>query len=157
MLTFAHPESVASQIRPSGFAQPNVQNNQTRYNQGYNQNRGINQGNPNYQALAYQALIHQPQVVTTSDFSNYMKANDAIMKNMQTQMTSLTNSNIELKNMFGQFMKMNTASTSGSSSLTSNIVANLRGDLKAITTRSGISYDGPPILPPSSSLPKVVE
>ncbi|GJT50366.1 hypothetical protein Tco_0976523 [Tanacetum coccineum] len=56
--------------------------------------------------------------------------------------------------MFGQFMKMNTASTSGSSSLTSNIVANPRGDLKAITTRSGISYDGPPILPPSSSLPK---
>ncbi|GJX19038.1 reverse transcriptase domain-containing protein [Tanacetum coccineum] len=101
--------------------------------------------------------IHQPQVVTTSDFSNYIKANDAVMKNMQTQMTSLTNSNIELKNMFGQFMKMNTASTSGSGSLPSNTVANPRGDLKAITTRSGISYDGPPIPPLSSSLPKVVE
>ncbi|GJX32432.1 hypothetical protein Tco_0242287 [Tanacetum coccineum] len=59
--------------------------------------------------------------------------------------------------MFGQFMKMNTASTSGSGSLPSNTVANPRGDLKAITTRSGISYDGPPIPPPSSSLPKVVE
>ncbi|GJT51890.1 hypothetical protein Tco_0978047 [Tanacetum coccineum] len=59
--------------------------------------------------------------------------------------------------MFGQFMKMNTASTSGSSLLPSNTVANPRGDLKAITTRSGISYDGPPIPPPSSSLPKVVE
>ncbi|GJU18754.1 reverse transcriptase domain-containing protein [Tanacetum coccineum] len=151
------PQNVANQIRPPGFAQPNVQNNQTRYNQGYNQNRGINQGNPNYQAPAYQAPIHQPQVVTTSDFSNYIKANDAVMKNMQTQMTSLTNSNIELKNMFGQFMKMNTASPSGSGSLPSNTVANPRGDLKAITTRSGISYDGPPIPPPSSSLPKVVE
>nr|GFC99811.1 reverse transcriptase domain-containing protein [Tanacetum cinerariifolium] len=42
-----------------------------------------------------------------------MKANDAILKNMQTNMTSLTNSNLELKNMFGQFMKMNTASSSG--------------------------------------------
>ncbi|GKC53991.1 hypothetical protein Tco_1076736 [Tanacetum coccineum] len=82
-----------------------------------------------------------------------MKANDAVMKNMQTQMSSLTNSNIELKNMFGQFMKMNTASTSGSGSLPSNTVANPRGDLKAITTRSGISYDRPPIPP----LPKVVE
>ncbi|GKE97855.1 hypothetical protein Tco_0021206, partial [Tanacetum coccineum] len=41
--------------------------------------------------------------------------------------------------------------------LPSNIVANPRGDLKAITTRSGISYDGPPILPPLSPLPKVVE
>ncbi|GKA40446.1 reverse transcriptase domain-containing protein [Tanacetum coccineum] len=84
-------------------------------------------------------------------------ANDAVMKNMQTQMTSLTNSNIELKNMFGQFMKMNTASTSGSGSLPSNTIANPRGDLKAITTQSGISYDGPLILPPYSSLPKVVE
>ncbi|GKD13474.1 reverse transcriptase domain-containing protein [Tanacetum coccineum] len=50
--------------------------------------------------------------------------------------------------MFGQFMKMNTASTSGSGSLPSNTVANPRGDLKAITTRSGISYDGPPIPSP---------
>ncbi|GJZ07844.1 reverse transcriptase domain-containing protein [Tanacetum coccineum] len=72
------PQNVANQIRPPGFAQPNVQNNQTRYNQGYNQNRGINQGNQNYQAPAYQAPIHQPQVVTTSDFSNYIKANDAV-------------------------------------------------------------------------------
>ncbi|GKA07884.1 hypothetical protein Tco_0687108, partial [Tanacetum coccineum] len=46
-----------------------------------------------------------------------------------------------------------TASSSGSGSLPSNTVANLRGDLKAITTRSGVSYDGPPNPP----LPKVVE
>ncbi|GJX80717.1 reverse transcriptase domain-containing protein [Tanacetum coccineum] len=72
------PQSVANQIRPSGFAQPSVQNNQTRYNQG-------------------------------------------------------------------------------SGSLPSNTIANPRGDLKAITTQSGISYDGPLILPPLSPLPKVVE
>ncbi|GJU67359.1 hypothetical protein Tco_1253618 [Tanacetum coccineum] len=48
---------------------------------------------------------------------------------------------------------MNTASTSGSSSLPSNTVANPRGDLKAITTRSGISYlMDPPNSTPSSSL-----
>nr|GEW70008.1 hypothetical protein [Tanacetum cinerariifolium] len=46
-----------------------------------------------------------------------MKENDAILKNMQTNMTSLTNSNLELKNMFGQFMKMNTTSSSGSRTL----------------------------------------
>ncbi|GKA73077.1 reverse transcriptase domain-containing protein [Tanacetum coccineum] len=50
---------------------------------------------------------------------------------------------------------MNTASSS-SGSLPSNTVANPRGDLKAITTRSGVYYDGPPIPPPFSS-PKVVE
>nr|GFD41699.1 reverse transcriptase domain-containing protein [Tanacetum cinerariifolium] len=38
-----------------------------------------------------------------------------------------------------------------------NTVANPRGDLKAITTQSGVSYDGPPITPPTSSLPKEVE
>nr|GEU28882.1 hypothetical protein [Tanacetum cinerariifolium] len=41
--------------------------------------------------------------------------------------------------------------------LPSNIIANPRSDLKAITTRSGMSYDGPQIQPPPSSLPSVVE
>ncbi|GJR77995.1 reverse transcriptase domain-containing protein, partial [Tanacetum coccineum] len=44
-----------------------------------------------------------------------------------------------------------------SGSLPSNTIANPRSYLKAITTRSGISYDGPPIPPMSYSLPKVVE
>ncbi|GKA19560.1 hypothetical protein Tco_0699475 [Tanacetum coccineum] len=52
---------------------------------------------------------------------------------------------------------MNTASSSGSGSLPSNTVANPRGDLKAIITRGGISYDGPPIPPPLPPLSKVVE
>nr|GEY86452.1 reverse transcriptase domain-containing protein [Tanacetum cinerariifolium] len=72
---------------------------------------------PVYQAPVHQPQIPQPQVVTTNEFNNFMKANDAILKNMQTNMTSLTNSNLELKNMFGQFMKMNTASSSGSRTL----------------------------------------
>ncbi|GKE97699.1 hypothetical protein Tco_0021050 [Tanacetum coccineum] len=59
--------------------------------------------------------------------------------------------------MMSSFFQMNTASSSGSGSLPSNTVANPRGDLKAITTRSGISYNGPPIPPPFSPLPKVVE
>nr|GFA52111.1 reverse transcriptase domain-containing protein [Tanacetum cinerariifolium] len=50
-----------------------------------------------------------------------------------------------------------TASTLGLGSLPSNTIANPRGDLKAITTRSGVSYDGPPIPPHISFLSKVVE
>ncbi|GKC10578.1 hypothetical protein Tco_1007360 [Tanacetum coccineum] len=42
-------------------------------------------------------------------------------------------------------------------SLPSNIVAYPRGDLKAITTRSGVSYDGPTIPTTSSPLPKEVK
>nr|GEX63405.1 hypothetical protein [Tanacetum cinerariifolium] len=41
--------------------------------------------------------------------------------------------------------------------LPSNTIANPRSDLKAITTRSGVSYDGPQISPSPSFLPKVVE
>nr|GEX22886.1 reverse transcriptase domain-containing protein [Tanacetum cinerariifolium] len=49
------------------------------------------------------------------------------------------------------------ASTSSSGTLPSNTIANPRSDLKAITTRSGVSYDGPQVPPPPSFLPKVVE
>ncbi|GJY60091.1 reverse transcriptase domain-containing protein [Tanacetum coccineum] len=45
----------------------------------------------------------------------------------------------------------------GNSSLPSNTVANPKSDLKAITTRSGVSYNGTQVPPPPSSLPKVVE
>ncbi|GJY43198.1 reverse transcriptase domain-containing protein [Tanacetum coccineum] len=65
----------------------------------------------------------------------------------------MSNQTNELKNMMASFFQMNTASSSGSGPLPSNTIANPRGDLKAITTRSGISYDGP-LIPP---LPKVVE
>nr|GEU72645.1 reverse transcriptase domain-containing protein [Tanacetum cinerariifolium] len=134
------------------------------YNQGgasHGQNPPPAYQAPAYQASGYQAPIHQapipqPQVVTTTEFTNYMKANDAILKNMQMNMTSLTNSNLELKNMFGQFMKMNTASSSGSKTLPSNTITKLKEDLKGITTRSGIAYRGPTI-PTTSSPPKVVE
>nr|GEU71405.1 reverse transcriptase domain-containing protein [Tanacetum cinerariifolium] len=111
---------------------------------------------PGYQALVHQALIPQPQVVTTTEFTNYMKANDAILKNMQTNMTSLKNSNLELKNMFYQFIKINTASSLGLGTLPSNTITNPKKDLKSITTRSGNAYKGPTI-PTTSSLPKVVE
>nr|GEZ59839.1 reverse transcriptase domain-containing protein [Tanacetum cinerariifolium] len=117
---------------------------------------------PAYQALGYQAPVHQPpisqlQVMTTNEFTNFMKANDVILKNMQTNMTSLTNFNLELKNMYGQFMKMNTALSSCLGTLPGNKITNPKEDLKGITTRSGTAYQGPMIPTTSSSLPKVVE
>nr|GFB89382.1 reverse transcriptase domain-containing protein [Tanacetum cinerariifolium] len=117
---------------------------------------------PAYQVSSYQAPVHQPsipqpQVVVTIELTNYMKANNAILKNMQTNMNSLTNSNLKLKNMFGQLMKMNTASSSGSRTLPSNTITNLKEDLKGIITRSGTIYQRPMIPTTSSYLPKVVE
>nr|GEY27015.1 reverse transcriptase domain-containing protein [Tanacetum cinerariifolium] len=110
-----------------------------------------------YQAPVHQPQIPQLQVVTTNEFTNFMKLNAAILKNMQTNMTSLTKSNIELKNMFGQFMKMTTASSLGSRTLPGNIITSPKEDLKGITTRSGTAYQGPTIPTTSSSPPPVVE
>ncbi|GJT21773.1 hypothetical protein Tco_0891710 [Tanacetum coccineum] len=47
-----------------------------------------------------------------------------------------------------KIVNSNQASTSSSGSLPSNTIANPKGELKVITTRSGVSYDGPQIPPP---------
>ncbi|GJT86550.1 hypothetical protein Tco_1068267, partial [Tanacetum coccineum] len=54
-------------------------------------------------------------------------------------------------------LTMQKQSPSGLGSLPSNTVANPRGDVKAITTQSGVAYDGPTIPPTPSPLPKEVE
>nr|GEV33541.1 reverse transcriptase domain-containing protein [Tanacetum cinerariifolium] len=53
-----------------------------------------------------------------------------------------------------QFMKMNTASSSGSGTLSGNIITNPKEDLKGITTRKGTAYPRPTI-PTTSSSPIV--
>ncbi|GKF32465.1 hypothetical protein Tco_0102263, partial [Tanacetum coccineum] len=61
-----------------------------------------------------------------------------------------------LTNMLTEFVNSNTASTLGSGTLPSNTITNLKEDLKGITTRSGVAYQGP-MIPTTSSPPKVVE
>ncbi|GKF09811.1 hypothetical protein Tco_0044035 [Tanacetum coccineum] len=61
-----------------------------------------------------------------------------------------------LTNMLAKFVNFNTASTSGLGTLPSNTITNPQEELKGITTRSGVAYQGPTI-PTTSSLPKVVE
>ncbi|GJX53531.1 reverse transcriptase domain-containing protein [Tanacetum coccineum] len=134
----------------------------------FQQPQGNYQGN-----TSYQPPIQQSQVATSSNLEKFKKINEANMKAMQNQInnvkielrkemqsliqTSMSNQTNELKNMMASFFQMNTASSSSSGPLPSNTIANPRGDLKAITTRSGVFYDGPPIPPTFSSLPKVVE
>nr|GFB31774.1 reverse transcriptase domain-containing protein [Tanacetum cinerariifolium] len=60
---------------------------------------------------------------------------------MQNQLTNLTD-------LITKFVNSNATSTSSSDTLPSNTIANPESDLKAITTRSGVSYDGPQISPP---------
>nr|GEW52007.1 reverse transcriptase domain-containing protein [Tanacetum cinerariifolium] len=163
-------KGMANQIRPPGFAQPNVKNNQNRFGPPQGFNRG-NSFNPKH---SYQAPAQQNQNVHLNELEKVRRMNEANMKAMQTQIdmvknelrnemknsiqTSLSNQTNEIKNMMASLLQMNTSFTSGSGSLPSNTVANPKGKLKAITTRSGLVIDGPTIhTPPQSINPKVDE
>nr|GEY78228.1 reverse transcriptase domain-containing protein [Tanacetum cinerariifolium] len=86
-----------------------------------------------------------PLVVTMADTRTMMQLLQAPTEGYKDAIVvrPITTDNFELRH--------------GSGSLPSNTVANPRSDLKAITTRSYVSYDGPQVPPLSSSLPKVVE
>ncbi|GJS32590.1 reverse transcriptase domain-containing protein [Tanacetum coccineum] len=179
------PSNLASQMRPPGFNQPNVQNNQNRYqgtNSNFNQNRGgnFNQNRPNNQGAVYQAPPYQPptnqplvnqalppvsqtQGVSKTDFESYAKANDANMNNLQMKLDNFQRNQNDFQRVYNDsqkkqddFQKMmlgfmqsyHSNQPSSSSSLPSNTIPNPRNEAKAITTRSGVSYDGPPIPPP---------
>nr|GEU29849.1 reverse transcriptase domain-containing protein [Tanacetum cinerariifolium] len=70
-----------------------------------------------YQALAYQAPIPQPQSVSKTDFESYVKANDAVLRNMQDQGQKVQHQLANLMDMLSKFMSSNTALSSGSGTL----------------------------------------
>ncbi|GKB30247.1 hypothetical protein Tco_0869648 [Tanacetum coccineum] len=147
------PPSVAHQVRPPGF--PPVQNNQNRGN-------NYNPGNS-----TYRAPTPPTQAAPSNELANYMKVNDTNMRAMQNQITNMKTElknefqammlqqNNKLENMLSSYFQMNKPPSSGP--LPSNTVANPKSDLKAITTQSSVSYDGPLIPPPFSPYPKVME
>ncbi|GJX65282.1 hypothetical protein Tco_0299625 [Tanacetum coccineum] len=119
----------------------------------------FNQGNTGYRApIANQIRppVPQTQGMTKNDFESYVKANDAVMRNMQDQNQNLQNQMTNLMDMLSKFVNSNSASTSGSGTLPSNTITNPKVDLKGITTRSGVAYQGPTIYA-TFSPPKVVE
>ncbi|GJY88964.1 hypothetical protein Tco_0503592 [Tanacetum coccineum] len=123
-----------------------------------------NQGNTGYRPLSVanqtrRIANHMSKIIKTGTIKKINEASMQAMRNhignlkselrneMQATMSNQTN---ELKNMMASFFQMNAASSSGSGSLPSNTIANPKGKLKAITTRSGIVLDRPsvPIPPP---------
>nr|GEY23192.1 reverse transcriptase domain-containing protein [Tanacetum cinerariifolium] len=95
-----------------------------------------NQGNTGFrpqmvnQAPVYQATIPQTQRVSQTDFEIYVKANDAILRNMQSQ---------------------------GQRTLPGNTITNPKEELKGITTRSGVAYQGQKTPSPSKQGTKVIK
>nr|GEU96632.1 hypothetical protein [Tanacetum cinerariifolium]GEV08251.1 hypothetical protein [Tanacetum cinerariifolium] len=81
---------------------------------------------PAYQALAYQAPIPQTQSVSKTDFESYVKANDAVLRNMQNQGQNLQIQMANLTDMLSKFISSNTASSLGSGTLPSNTITNLK-------------------------------
>nr|GFA92003.1 hypothetical protein [Tanacetum cinerariifolium] len=111
---------------------PATQGNNFNQNRGGNFNQSsFNQGQLNRpqvnQAPVYQAPIPQTQRVSQTDFKSYVKANDAILRNMQSQGT-----------------------------LPDNTITNPEEELKGITTRSGVAYQGPKTPSPSKQGTKPV-
>ncbi|GJV66926.1 reverse transcriptase domain-containing protein [Tanacetum coccineum] len=93
----------------------------------------------------------------------YAKANDANMNNLQMKLDNFQRNQNDFQRVYNDsqkkqddFQKMmlsfmqsyHTNQPSSSSTLPSNTIPNPRNEAKAITTRSGVSYDGPPIPPP---------
>nr|GEU62325.1 hypothetical protein [Tanacetum cinerariifolium] len=98
--------------------------------------------------------------MSNNKFEAYTKANDANMNNLQLKFdtfqrnqkefqTSFERKQEEFQNKMMNFIQNHhNNKASSSSSLPSNTILNPRNEAKAITTRSGNSYDGPPIPPP---------
>nr|GEW49528.1 reverse transcriptase domain-containing protein [Tanacetum cinerariifolium] len=138
------PNRASHQIRPPGFAP--VQNNPNRFNQNQVPNNQIPPSVPN-------------------EFSNYIKSNEIAIKSKQNQIIVLRddfnkqeenirrNLKDDMSSILSSFFQ-NQPSNSGT--LSSNIVPNPKGEMKAVTTHSGLACEGPSI-PTESPLEKVDE
>ncbi|GJW48227.1 reverse transcriptase domain-containing protein [Tanacetum coccineum] len=166
------------------FNQNHVQGNNFNRGNNFHGNQGFQAQNnhaPNFQNQGFQnqpfqVPNNQVQQEISNDFSSYKRNNDQMLRNMQNQINSLKG---DLKNEIQNTIKsqqavmmnqqttfqnnlqnmicglfQNQASTSGT--LPSNTIPNPKGEMKAITTRSGVAYEGPSI-PTNPSPKKVVE
>ncbi|GKA98823.1 hypothetical protein Tco_0826760, partial [Tanacetum coccineum] len=150
-------------------------------NQGFQGqvNHASNFQNQGFQNQPFQVPNNQVNDFS-NDFSNYKKSNDQTIRNLQYQITSMkgelkneiqnTIKNQQtalmsqnnafqntlqnnLQNMLSSFFQ---AQASPSGTLPSNTIPNPKGEIKAITTRSGVAYEGPSN-PTKPSPKKVVE
>ncbi|GJZ85511.1 reverse transcriptase domain-containing protein, partial [Tanacetum coccineum] len=162
-----------NQVQGNNFWGNNFHGYQGFQNQN---NHAPNFQNQGFQNQPFQVSNNQVQQEISNNFSSYKRNNDQMLRNMQNQINSLKG---DLKNEIQNTIKsqqavmmnqqttfqnnlqnmicglfQNQASTSGT--LSSNTIPNPKGEMKAITTRSGVAYEGPSI-PTNPSPKKVVE
>ncbi|GKA15508.1 reverse transcriptase domain-containing protein [Tanacetum coccineum] len=146
-------------------------------NQGFQSqvNHALNFQNQGFQNQPFQVPHNQVQDFS-NEFSSYKKSNDQMIRNLQYQITSMKgelkneiqntiksqqNALMSQNNAFQNTLQNNLqnmlsgffqAQASPSGTLSSNTVPNPKGEMKAITTRSGVAYEGPSI--PTNPSPK---
>ncbi|GKC35117.1 reverse transcriptase domain-containing protein [Tanacetum coccineum] len=144
------PNRVSNQMAPPGFQAQN--------------NHALNFQNQGFQNQPFQVPNNQVQQEISNDFSSYKRNNDQMLRNMQNQINSLKG---DLKNEIQNTIKSQQAVMMNQQTTFQNNLQNMIGGLfqnhastsgtiKAITTRSGVAYEGPSI-PTNPSPKKVVE
>nr|GEY23523.1 reverse transcriptase domain-containing protein [Tanacetum cinerariifolium] len=145
----------------------NFRGNNFQNNHGY---RAQMNNAPNFQNQGFQNqpfLVPNNQIPSSvpNELSNYMISNEIMIKSMQNQINVLRgdfnkqeeklrrNLNDDMRSILGSLFQ-NQPSTSGT--LPSNTIPNPKGEMKAVTTRSSLAYEGPSI-PTESPLEKVDE
>nr|GEV90642.1 DNA-directed DNA polymerase [Tanacetum cinerariifolium] len=111
----------------------------------------------------------EENTVTQGKLEAYTTANDANMNNLQLKFDNFQKNQQDFQKKFEQkqdnfqnqmmsFMQnLYNNKPSSSSSLPSNTIPNPKGEAKAITTRSGMSYKEPPIPPPGMEQQEPIE
>ncbi|GJR02123.1 reverse transcriptase domain-containing protein [Tanacetum coccineum] len=151
-------------------------------NQGFQaqNNHAPNYQNQGFQNQPFQVPNNQVQQEFSNDFSSYKRNNDQMLRNMQNQINSLIGN---LKNEIQNMIKSQQAVMMNQQTTFQNNLQNMicgsryirfkpslnfgyylelipflkpKGEMKAITTRSGVAYEGPSI-PTNPSPNKVVE
>nr|GEX90603.1 hypothetical protein [Tanacetum cinerariifolium] len=132
------PQMVANQIQPPGF--PPHQDNQNNFNRET-------------------ILIKTEEEISTSQTLTHLlsiKANLIDLSQGQSTQNQCQNIQNQYQNQMATFTEMisklvsaNTASSSGSGTLPGNTFTNPKEDLKGITTRTGVAYQGPKTPSPS--------
>ncbi|GKE28002.1 hypothetical protein Tco_1443386, partial [Tanacetum coccineum] len=135
-VTFNPQNRFSNQMAPPGFAP--VQNN--------GQNSSKQSERTNDQIMRnMQNQINSLKGEVKNEIQNTMKTQQAVLMNQQNVFQT------NLQNIVSGFFQ-NQASTSGT--LPSNTIPNSKCEMKAITTRSGVAYEGPSI--PTNPSPKQV-
>nr|GFA59127.1 reverse transcriptase domain-containing protein [Tanacetum cinerariifolium] len=123
----------------------------------------FNQGNTGYRPPMISNQIRPPGFPPVPNNQNLQRNNQNRFIPNQNQNRGIIESKSKVRYSRNKIVVAKVSTTASTSGISPDVaelkdmIANPRSDLKAITTRSGVSYDGPKIPPPPSSLPPVVE